>query len=107
MINGEKSIDRVLRALKASGLPAAYSHFDTKIDPPFVVYYGSGQDTMSADNTRFWHDNSYNVEYYFNDKDVENEEELEAAFIAEGFQFEKSEDTYLDDEDVFVIYYYL
>ena len=27
--------------------------------------------------------------------------------LAEGFQFEKSEDTYLEDEDVFVIYYYL
>lgn len=107
MINGQESIDRLLAAIETIGLPAAYFTFDKKVNPPFLVYYGSGQIKMSADDTHFWHNNNFNIEYYFKDKNVKNEEELERALLEYGFQFSKSEDIYLSDEDVFVIYYYL
>ena len=107
MINGRESIERLLEALEAFGLPASYMLFDEKVEPPFVVYYGSGQDKMSADDTHFWHNNTFNIEYYFKKKNAKNEEDLEKMLLEYGFQFSKSEDIYLSDEDVFVIYYYL
>lgn len=107
MINGRKSIDRLLEVLETVGLPAAYMVFDKKLDPPFIVYYGSGQDKMSADDTHFWSEDTYNIEYYFKKKNAKNEENLEKILLEYGFQFSRSEDIYLSDEDVFVIYYYL
>ena len=107
MINSRKSIDRLIEALEAFGLPAAYMVFDKKLDPPFIVYYGAGQEKLSADNTHFWSEDTFNIEYYFKKKNAKNEEDLEAELLAAGFQFSKSEDIYLSDEDVFVIYYYL
>lgn len=118
MNNNGRSLQNVLDALKAMGIPWAYMTFRSKtyqdeegreqeVRPPFAVYYGSGQKKLSADDTHYWSENTYNIEYYFTDKSSTNEEGIEAAILAEGFQFEKSEDVYLENEDVFVIYYYL
>lgn len=118
MINGKKSSERLKEALQSTGIPWAYMLFRDKtfvdeegieheVIPPFLVYYGAGQEKRSADNTHYWSQDIYNVEYYFSEKNETNEEELEAALLAAGFQFEKSEDVYLEDEDLFAVYYYL
>lgn len=118
MSNGKKAIERVLDALQAMDIPWAYRTFrsntyldeeghEHEVKPPFAVYYGSGQNKLSADNTHYWSEDTYNIEYYFTDKSSTEEEGIEAAILAEGFQFQKSEDIYLEEEDVFVIYYYL
>ena len=108
MRNSKKSLENVLAAIESMDLPWAYMVIrDAEIEPPFVVYYGSGQNKISADNTHYWSENTYNLEYYFKEKNSTHEEGIEAAILAEGFQFEKSEDVYLDDEDVFAVYYYL
>lgn len=95
----------IVEALQTSGLPCTYSHFREPMEPPFVVYLGGGQNKLEADDTHYWHENTYQVEYYFKTKNEENEEAIEQALLAGGFLFEKSEDVYIDDEDVFVIYY--
>lgn len=118
MINNKTSAERIQEALNSAGLPWAYMLFrgetytdekgrECEVKPPFLVYYGSGQNKRSADDTRYWSENTYNIEYYFEEKNESNEEEIEAALLAAGFQFDKSEDVYLEDEDLFAIYYYL
>ena len=98
----------IMEALQTTGLPCAFSHFDPqeKQEPPFIVYVQSGQNQLSADDTRYWHKNTYQIEYYFNKKSPAKEAAIEAALLAAGFRFTRSEDVYLDDEDVFVAYYY-
>jgi hypothetical protein len=71
------------------------------------VYIGNGQNTFQADDTHYWKQNSYQVEYYFTTKNESNEEAIESALLENGFLYEKSEDIYIEDEDVFVIYYYI
>lgn len=107
MINNRKEIKRVLELLEEIGLPYAYYLFKEKIEPPFVVYYRSGQVTLSADDTHLWSHNTYIIEYYFKIKESEKEEALEKAILDAGFQFSTDEDEYIEDEDIFVIYYYL
>lgn len=96
----------LLAILKTTGLPCAYSHFKTKQEPPFIVYIGSGQDQAHADDTVYWRDNTHQVEYYFTQKSESNETAIEDALLAGGVNYEKSEDIYLEDEGVFLIYYY-
>ena len=99
-------MSKIGQALKSTGIPCAYSHFRNKLQkPPYIVYIGHGQDAEEADNTIYWKENRYQVEYYFTEKSEANEEAIEAALLEYGFLYQKSEDNYIDDQKVFVIYY--
>ena len=97
----------IYQTLQGTGLPCAYSHFRTAQDPPYIVYIGNGQDTFEADNTHYWKRNAYQVEYYFTTKNEQNEASIEEALLTAGYLYEKSEDVYIEDQNVFVIYYYI
>lgn len=96
----------IYSTLRSTGLPCAYSHFKTDQTPPYIVYIGNGQDNLDADNTHYWRNNRYQVEYYFTEKSESNEASIEDALLGAGFLYEKSEDLYLEDQGVFLIYYY-
>lgn len=96
----------IYSTLQSTGLPCAYSHFKTDQTPPYIVYVGNGQDKLDADNTHYWRNNRYQVEYYFTEKSESNEASIEDALLGAGFLYEKSEDLYLEDQGVFLIYYY-
>lgn len=96
----------IYSTLQSTGLPCAYSHFKTDQTPPYIVYIGNGQDNLDADNTHYWRNNRYQVEYYFTEKSESNEASIEDALLGAGFLYEKSEDLYLEDQGVFLIYYY-
>ena len=95
----------VFSTLQSTQLPCAYSHFRTKQSPPFIVYIGNGQDNFSADDTFYYSNNRYQIEYYYKQKDEANEAAIETALLDAGYYYSKSEDVYIDDEDLFVIYY--
>ena len=97
----------IFSTLQGTGLPCAYSHFRNKQTPPYVVYVGTGQDTMQADNTNYWRENTYQIEYYFTEKNEANEASIEEALLGAGYIYDKSEDVYIEAQDVFVIYYYV
>lgn len=97
----------IFQVLQSTGLPCAYSHFKNKQIPPYIVYIGSGQNVFEADNTHYWKQNSYQVEYYYTTKNEQDETAIENALLDNGFLYEKSEDIYIEDEGVFVIYYYI
>lgn len=90
------------------GIPVVYSHFTKKgspKEPPFIAYIGGGQETFKADNTFYHTRNTYQLEYYFTDKDETEEARIENILLENGYLYEKSEDIYIEDEGVFVIYY--
>lgn len=96
--------------LQVLDIPCAYSHFkdkDSPVAPPYIVYVGNGQDTFGADNTWTYSNNRYQAEYYFTDKDESLEASIEANFLKYGYNYSKSEDIFIEDEGVFVIYYYV
>lgn len=97
----------IFQVLQSTGLPCAYSYFKKAQSPPYIVYIGNGQDVFEADNTHYWKQNTYQVEYYFTTKNESNEEAIETALLDNGFLYDKSEDNYIEDEGVFVIYYYI
>ena len=90
------------------GIPVAYSHFTEKSSPdapPYLVYLGNGQDNFKADDTYYYSNNKYQLEYYFTEKDESEEAKIEKILLDNGFRYEKSEDVYIEEEGVFVIYY--
>lgn len=97
----------IYEILTDTGLPVRYSHFTAPQDPPFLVYTGNGQDQFDADNTTIWRRNTYQVEYYFKTKDEDAETAIEDVLLANGWLFDKSDDTFIESDGVFVIYYTL
>ena len=97
----------IQETLLKTKLPCAYSHFRQPVQPPFIVYLGNGQTTFGADNTWAYRNNQYQVEYYFTEKNEQNEKAIEDTLLQDGFNYEKSEDSYIEDEGLFVIYYYV
>ena len=95
----------IAETLQRAGIPVAYSHFKTAVDPPFMVYLGAGQDQLAGDNTVYWRKNVYQVEYYFEKKDEAQETSIEDALLADGWLYDKSEDVFIESEGLFVIYY--
>lgn len=95
----------IFEVLQATDLPCAYSHFKKAQEPPYIVYIGSGQDTFEADNTYYYRKNTYQVEYYFTTKNESNESAIEDALLEAGYYYQKTEDVFIEDENVFVIYY--
>lgn len=94
--------------LQTIGLPCVYSHYEQgreDIEIPYLAYHGNGQNTFEADDTFYWRENQYMVEYYFTEKDEEQEAQIEDALLSAGYRYDKSDDTYIDTEGMFVIYY--
>lgn len=98
----------IFELLQQTGLPCAYSHFGehgSPKEPPYIVYLGDGQDNYSADDTYYFQQNRYRIEYYFTRKDEATEAQIERLLLDNGYLYEKSEDVYIETEGVFVIYY--
>ena len=98
----------IFELLQTLGIPVAYSHFkeeNAPVRPPYLVYLGAGQDDTAADNDYVYKRNRYQIEYYFADKNEEQEAAIEELLADNGYLYEKSEDVYIEDEGVFVIYY--
>ena len=69
--------------LKSTGLPCVYSHFAKPKKPPYLAYIGDGQNTLKADDTIYWRENTYRVEYYFTEKNEANEKAIKDFLFAE------------------------
>lgn len=95
----------IVTTLQGLDIPVAYSHFKTAVNPPFLVYLGNGQNTLEGDGTHYWRQNTYQVEYYFEKKDEAQEASIEDRLLSCGWLYEKSEDTFIESEGLFVIYY--
>lgn len=96
---------KIYNLLKTLGIPCAYGLFKDRQTPPFIIYLGNGQNQFRADDTVYNKTELYRCEYYFNKKDEDAEAAIEDAFLSAGYMYEKSEDVYIEDERVFVIYY--
>ena len=97
----------IFTTLQKTNLPCAFGFFRDKVKPPYLVYTGRGQETMGADNTWHFRNNQYQVEYYFTDKNEATEKAIEDTLLADGYNYEKSEDVFIETEGLFVIYYYI
>lgn len=96
---------RISEILKTLGIPVAYGSFREAVKPPFLVYLGAGQNAFEADNTFYQKTNKYRIEYYFKIKDEEQEDRIETVLLSHFNNYEKSDDTYIESDAMYVIYY--
>lgn len=95
----------VFELLQTMDVQVTYGRHTDRVVPPYLMVIGAGQDHFDADNTYYYVQDLHTIEYYFKKKDPTFESALETLLLENGYRYEKSEDLYLDDEDLFMIYY--
>lgn len=95
----------VYNMLKTLGLPVVYGRHTKKVTTPYLVVSGNGQDHFEADTTYYVSKDRFTIEYYFTEKNPGLEKQIEHLLLDNGFRYEKSEDIYLNDQEVFYLYY--
>lgn len=95
-------LKEIAEMLKNVGIPIAYRVFNNPINPPFLVYYNGRNENFSADGQVYYSAKSITVELYTDTKDMELEDKVESALSS---FFWTKEETYIDDEKMFMITY--
>lgn len=102
MTDEEKTLNSLLNTL---GVPVAYMLFRTAKPLPFIIYRGNGTFNLEADNKVYYSRKKYAIELYYEGKNAELEESLEALLTANGFRWEKEEDVYIESEKMYMTVY--
>lgn len=95
----------IFNQLRTLGLPVVYGRHTKKVKTPYLLLTGAGQDHFEADNTYYVSEDRWTIELYFTEKDPDLEKRIEALLLGLGKRYTKSEDIYLDDQEVFWLYY--
>lgn len=97
-------MEKLLKLLKATGLPVAYSSFPATKAPtyPFVTYKFLYNSNFNADGKVYEPIARYKISLFCNKKDLSTEEKVEKAL--DGYVWDK-EETELTDKKAFEIDY--
>lgn len=95
-------LEQVYARLISTGIPVAYHAFQSRQEPPFIVYLTDGDNNFSADGRVYFSAHQIRVELYTREKDLSAEAAVEAAF-ADIF-YTKSQ-IFIDSEGVYETIY--
>lgn len=83
----------------------AYGVFKEPVEPPFLVCTMTGTDNFMADNKVYVKDYPVQLEYIFKNKDLSLEAIIEDTILGD-IAWNKTEETYLEDENIFEVSYF-
>ncbi|MDE5570296.1 MAG: hypothetical protein K2I82_06540 [Ruminococcus sp.] len=96
-------LEEICEKLCTLGIPMAYLQFTKPQKLPFAVYFEADGTVEGADNYNLFRRKTIAIELYTAKKDVALERKLENLF--RDTELEKSVDTYLKDEKMFMVAY--
>ena len=99
------NLQRLLEIIKETGLEAAYNHFVSKPELPFVLIRRESSVNMFADNVVFYKGNRWNVILCTEKKSSETERIIEAAFDENEICWEVIEESYIKEERLYQVIY--
>lgn len=88
-------------------IPVQYGRNKDLIKPPFLIYLGEGTTNITADNKIYNSKNKYSLEFYFEKKKEELETKIENIFNENNIIWEKTEDIFIEKENLFEVVYYI
>lgn len=90
----------LVKLLKATGYPVAFSHFKQTPSVPFITYTTPDTDNFHADNMTYVKIINADIELYTNKKDLEAEQRIEALLEAAEIPWDAYQ-TYIESEKLF------
>lgn len=104
-------ISEAIKALedfgKENGIAVAFSHFTEAVTPPYMVYLVPATDNFNADNIVYQGIHELEVELYTRENTPQTEALLESLMTSSGFAWDKTSQTWIDEDKVFMSIYTL
>lgn len=83
----------------------AYGLFKTPTKPPYLVAHEIDSDNFIADNKVYQKGREIYLEYIYKDKNITEQNTIEDTILGD-IAWNKTEETYLNDEDVWQVSYF-
>ena len=95
-------MDKIVKILKAVGIPFAYDHFaeGESLEPPFICYLCPGTNHFGADGKVYFKINEVHIELYTDLKNPKLEKKLEDILDDASIFYNKTE-TWIDSEKLY------
>ena len=88
-----------------AGFKYAYGQFKRPTEPPHLIAISTGSENFMADNKVYLKDISIQLDYTYLVKDLEKQNKIEDEILGD-IAWNKSDETYLSDEDVWQVSYF-
>lgn len=88
-------------------IPVARNMFNVTPSIPFIVYYSDGADTLVADNTIYVMKEKFVIELYTERKEGAIEGQIQDLLNAHEIYWEKSPQTFIESEEMYMVAWYV
>ena len=98
-------MNELYELLKQLNIPVAYHHFVQATTPPFITYYRSETNNFYAENKVYEKIDTYKIELYSLQKDINLELQLEQLLDNNEIPYEIDTENYIESEKVYQVIY--
>jgi len=99
------TLEELKERCKKAGLKYAYGKFKKATEPPHLVAISNQTNNFMADNKVYLKDIPIQLDYTYIKKDEEIENKIEDEILSD-IAWNKTQETYLSDEDVWQVSYF-
>lgn len=99
------TLEELKTKCEEQGFKYAYGVFKEAVEPPHLVAIITNTDNFMADNEVYYKNIPIQLDYTYLYKDVEEQNKIE-DIILKGIAWNKTEETYLADEQIWQVSYF-
>ena len=99
------TLEELRNRCKNAGFKYAYGLFEQPTEPPHLVATTVGTNNFMADDKVYYGSIPIQLDYTYIDKDIEAQEKIEKEILGD-IAWNKTEETYLQDEEVWQVSYF-
>lgn len=99
------TLEELKKRCETIGIPYAYGMFKKPIEPPHLVAIQVASENFMADNLVYKRNISIQLDYTYINKNLEMQNKIEDIILGD-IAWNKSDETYLKDEDVWQVSYF-
>lgn len=99
------TLEELKQRCENAGFKYAYGQFKKTTEPPHLVAISTATDNFMADNKVYFKKTPIQLDYTYIKKDIEEQNKIENEILG-NIAWDKTDETYLQDEDVWQVSYF-
>ena len=99
------TLETLKQRCEKAGFKYAYGSFKEPVEPPHLIAFQTASDNFFADNLVYLKDKPIQLDYTYIEKNEEEQNKIEDEILSD-IAWNKSDETYLQDEEVWQVSYF-
>lgn len=101
----EEKLKKLKEKCESAGFKYTYGAFKEPIEPPHLIAIIVDTNNFMADNKVYYSQVPIQMDYTYEDKNLQEQEKIESEILGD-IAWNKTEETYLQDEEVWQVSYF-